>query len=55
MHSMRRGRRRCEVLPAAAQKDRIRTGDSRRRTGMQGNIDFELMSYIILIVTAQYT
>ena len=44
------GQCRREVLPAAAQQDRICTGDSRQQTGMQGNIDFELMSYIILIL-----
>ena len=45
---MRRGRRQREVLPAAKQQDCIRTGDSRRRTGMQGNIDLELICFIIL-------
>ena len=45
---MRRRRHQHEVLPAVKQQDRIRTGDSRQRTGMQGNIDLELMRFIIL-------
>jgi hypothetical protein len=47
-HTMRRRRCQREVLPAAKQQDRIRAGDSKRRTGMQGNIDLELMRFIIL-------